>query len=406
MLSFVLPPQLGPTLRCAAFVGILSLVVSCGRLGFDVLAGEAIPDPSGPQAPDEEQPGEDPGRDAASPGDDRDATIGADAMSDDASCTNCESCDDGMQNQDETAVDCGGATCNACPTCSDGVLNQDELRADCGGDTCAACPTCNNTFALPEPITGLNLALPLYAPTLSADAHTMYFVGGGVTNADVYVASRMDRRAQFSPAELMIALNGAAFEGTPHLSFDGLTVYYASERAGSLGDRDIAYSKRSDLTSPFGSLTWLSSINGPDREQTPTLSIDERTIIFASSRPGGRGGLDLWTAQRATREGAFSAPVNLTEVNTADDESGPALSSDGLTLFFISNAAGGLGGQDIWVASRSDVARPFGTARNLAVVNSEHTEQDAALSADGRELFFSTPRSGTREIWRAIRDCR
>ena len=47
------------------------------------------------------------------------------------------SCDDGEQNQDETAVDCGGV-CSACATCSDGILNQDEVQTDCGG-SCAPC---------------------------------------------------------------------------------------------------------------------------------------------------------------------------------------------------------------------------------------------------------------------------
>ena len=48
-------------------------------------------------------------------------------------------CADGVQNGDETGVDCGGATCDACPTCSDSVQNGDETGVDCGGGTCAAC---------------------------------------------------------------------------------------------------------------------------------------------------------------------------------------------------------------------------------------------------------------------------
>ena len=49
-----------------------------------------------------------------------------------------DSCDDGVKNQDETDVDCGGV-CDACPTCSDGILNQDEIDVDCGG----ICPACS-----------------------------------------------------------------------------------------------------------------------------------------------------------------------------------------------------------------------------------------------------------------------
>lgn len=55
-------------------------------------------------------------------------------------------CDDGIQNGDETGVDCGGSNCPACPepTCSDGIQNGDETGVDCGG-SCAACPaTCDD----------------------------------------------------------------------------------------------------------------------------------------------------------------------------------------------------------------------------------------------------------------------
>jgi len=51
----------------------------------------------------------------------------------------CESCDDGILNQDEEKIDCGGS-CPACPeTCDDGILNQDEEQIDCGG-SCPGCP--------------------------------------------------------------------------------------------------------------------------------------------------------------------------------------------------------------------------------------------------------------------------
>ncbi|MDF1694261.1 MAG: M43 family zinc metalloprotease [Saprospiraceae bacterium] len=51
-------------------------------------------------------------------------------------------CDDGIQNQGETGIDCGGP-CTACPTCDDGIQNQGETGVDCGGP-CAACPTCDD----------------------------------------------------------------------------------------------------------------------------------------------------------------------------------------------------------------------------------------------------------------------
>ncbi len=63
-----------------------------------------------------------------------------------SNCPVCPpSCTDGIQNQDETGVDCGGSNCPACPpTCTDGIQNGDEEGVDCGGSNCAPCP-CNGT---------------------------------------------------------------------------------------------------------------------------------------------------------------------------------------------------------------------------------------------------------------------
>ncbi|MEO0404575.1 MAG: hypothetical protein AAF193_06865, partial [Bacteroidota bacterium] len=51
-----------------------------------------------------------------------------------------ELCNDGLFNGLEEGVDCGGP-CDDCPTCTDGILNQDEIGIDCGGMNCPDCPT-------------------------------------------------------------------------------------------------------------------------------------------------------------------------------------------------------------------------------------------------------------------------
>ena len=55
-----------------------------------------------------------------------------------------ETCTDGIQNNGETGVDCGGPNCAACPpveTCTDGIQNNGETGVDCGGPNCAPCNT-------------------------------------------------------------------------------------------------------------------------------------------------------------------------------------------------------------------------------------------------------------------------
>jgi hypothetical protein len=58
-------------------------------------------------------------------------------------------CTDGIQNGDETGVDCGGSSCAPCvtpPTCTDGIQNGDETGIDCGGSSCAPCSTGGSTI--------------------------------------------------------------------------------------------------------------------------------------------------------------------------------------------------------------------------------------------------------------------
>jgi len=57
------------------------------------------------------------------------------------SCAPCVSCNDGIQNGDEDGVDCGGSNCAPCASCNDGVQNGNETGVDCGGPDCAPCNT-------------------------------------------------------------------------------------------------------------------------------------------------------------------------------------------------------------------------------------------------------------------------
>lgn len=59
---------------------------------------------------------------------------------------NWGTCSDGIRNQDEISIDCGGSICPACPSCFDGIQNQDEMGVDCGGAVCSACPSCSDNL--------------------------------------------------------------------------------------------------------------------------------------------------------------------------------------------------------------------------------------------------------------------
>src|SRR3954467_9964908 len=72
----------------------------------------------------------------------------------------------------------------------------------------------------------------------------------------------------------------------------------------------------------------------------------------------------------------WAAPVNLGPiVNSAFIDAGPAISRDGLTLYFGSDRPGGFGGLDLWVTERASLEAPWGAPVNLgAKVNSASLE--------------------------------
>ena len=77
--------------------------------------------------------------------------------------TTAPTCTDGIQNGQETDVDCGGPDCPACPTCTDGILNGQETDVDCGGPDCPACPTCTDEIQNGQE-TGVDCGGPDCAP--------------------------------------------------------------------------------------------------------------------------------------------------------------------------------------------------------------------------------------------------
>ncbi|MBL0214803.1 MAG: PD40 domain-containing protein [Myxococcales bacterium] len=87
-------------------------------------------------------------------------------------------------------------------------------------------------------------------------------------------------------------------------------------------------------------------------------------------------------------KGAFQAARNLTEINTALDEDGGAISADGLELYFGSNRAGGAGDFDLYVAKRSAFGMPFGPPVNVAAVNSSVYDDNPYVEPDGLTLWW------------------
>lgn len=104
----------------------------------------------------------------------------------------------------------------------------------------------------------------------------------------------------------------------------------------------------------------------------------------------------------------WSAPVNLGPViNTGYNDQHPALSKNGLSLYFTSNRPGGYGADDLWVSQRASVHSPWGQPQNLGpVINTSAVEFSPAFSRDGHWLFLHSDRPGGfggADIWASYR---
>ncbi|MBW3554865.1 MAG: hypothetical protein KY466_15235 [Gemmatimonadetes bacterium] len=141
----------------------------------------------------------------------------------------------------------------------------------------------------------------------------------------------------------------------------------------------------------------VAEVNTEAAEQRPALSKNGLSLYFHSNREGGFGRNDLWVARRDCLDCPWQTPVNLGSViNTAGfNEAAPALSRDQHWLFFGSNRPGGQGAGDIWVTYRDRVHDDFawGPPVNLGPgVNSAGGESQASYFENdgGRpQLFFS-----------------
>jgi hypothetical protein len=102
------------------------------------------------------------------------------------------------------------------------------------------------------------------------------------------------------------------------------------------------------------------AINSAFSDQGPAISKNGLSLYFTSNRPGGLGGFDMYVSQRASIDDAWGSPVNLgPTVNTTFDEGNPAFSRDEHLMFFQSKRPGGLGGIDLWVSQREHTHDDF-----------------------------------------------
>jgi hypothetical protein len=222
-------------------------------------------------------------------------------------------------------------------------------------------------------------------------------------------AAQPDYSDWSSPENLGFVVNSTFSDRGPHLSKDGLSLYFFSNRPSSFNPGfDIWVSQRNSLEDSWGEPVILGSdINTTSQfEQDPNLSRDGHWLFFVSfNRPGGFGGPDIWMSYREHVHDDFGwqPPVNAGPgVNSVDGEFRPMFFENddlGVSQLFFSR-----GGDEIYV---SDLL-PDGTFGSPTLVSelSGLTLSPGSVRFDGLEAFLfgmRSPRLGLNDMWTTTR---
>lgn len=194
-------------------------------------------------------------------------------------------------------------------------------------------------------------------------------------------------------------INTRFHEGTVAITKDGQTMYFARTNyddgkfvKDTAGIGMVNLFKATLKDGDWDNVERLPFNDENYTTQHPALSDDGKTLYFASDRPGGYGGSDMYKVA-INADGTFGTPVNLgPEVNTEANEGFPFV-NEGI-LYFASNGHLGLGGLDLF-ATKIEANGTYGEVRNLGVpVNSNSDDFSFSFEAATKTGFFSSNRKG------------
>ena len=196
------------------------------------------------------------------------------------------------------------------------------------------------------------------------------------------------------------------------LSRDELTMYFTSDRPGSLGGDDLWFTTRASVDDPWETPTNLSVLNTSALDSLAVLSSDEHVMFFHSTRPGGCGAGDIWMTRRHNRRSQeWNPPINLRcVVNTTSTEIAPAFFENPetaeVTLYYGSDRTGGLGDYDVYASVVGEDGY-FGPGELVPEFSSPGRDTRIFIRRDGLEAFITSDRAGGHDlidIWTSTRE--
>lgn len=252
-------------------------------------------------------------------------------------------------------------------------------------------PNTNYVFAPQNIGPGVNSPESEYWPSMPIDGKALIFTRRlGGRNEDFFVSENF---GQWEAARRLTgSINTPESEGAQTISQDGTwLVFTGCNRPEGMGSCDLYMSY---LTKQGWSqaTNMGNKINTEDWESQPSLSPDKRDLYFASKRPGGFGGSDLYVSHLLPN-GRWSDPENLgPEINTPGDEQGPFIHADNQTLYFASTGHTGYGDDDLYVIRRAPGGK-WGKPENLGYpINTVNREGTLFIAANGKTAYYASDR--------------
>ena len=239
----------------------------------------------------------------------------------------------------------------------------------------------------------VNSKMSEYLPSQTIDGTQLFFTRRvDIYNEDFYGSSRQKISTWENAQPLKGSLNTPQSEGAMMISQDGnWLVFTGCYRPDSYGGCDLYISyKNKEGWSAAKNLG--NRINSDQWESQPCLSPDKRELYFASRKPGGLGGSDLYVS-RFQDNGQWSDPENLGPgINSAADEQCPFIHADNQTLYFTSSYWPGYGDDDLFMV-RKVAEGKWSTPKNLGYpINTIDREGTLFITADGKTAYYASER--------------
>jgi hypothetical protein len=187
------------------------------------------------------------------------------------------------------------------------------------------------------------------------------------------------------------------------LSADGNNAIFHFDNNIGFGDLLLSLKTGTTFSKP---LHLGPNINSKGIEIAAAIAPGGTTVYFASNRPGGYGGMDLYKSTHLPN-GEWSEAFNLGPIiNTSSDEDFPTISHDGKTLYFSSKGHTTMGGYDIFKATHDSVNDKWIAVKNIGYpINTSDDNMNLCMSASGRHGYISAVRDeglGDHDIYRVV----